>query len=160
MSPFVIVKDQVRPADGCNPHHHLCSSYVSLAARALHMLLFISDHLLIFCLRIFSPASPPQKTIKSVFVVIMGSILSYFYLRKRRERKKRDEHRWKVWQFKDMQRGGGPPPAPPQSRTFQSSEITLVPSRAPTTDKQMSEAPARGPRYPVKIYGPGGFYAV
>ena len=93
----------------------------------------------------------------------MGSILLYFYLRKRRERKKRDEHRWKVWQFKDMQRSNaGVPPAPPQSLAFQSSEITLVPSRAPTTktEKQMSEAPARGPRYPVKIYGPGGFYGV
>ena len=48
-----------------------------------------------------------------------------------------------------------------QSRTFQSSEITLVPSRAPTTtEKKMSEALARGPQYPVKIYGAGAFYGV
>lgn len=93
----------------------------------------------------------------------MGSILLYFSLRKRRERKKRDEYRWKVWQFKDMQRSNASlPPLPPHSRTFHksSSEITLVPSRAPTTDAQTKSeaAPARGPRYPVKIYGPGGFY--
>ena len=85
------------------------------------------------------------------------------YIRRRRERKKRDEHRWKVWQFKDMQRSraAGPGPQPPllATRTFQSSdsEITLVPSRLqPPQPKpqsaQMSDV-AIGPRYPVKIYG-------
>jgi len=65
-----------------------------------------------------------------------------------------DEHHWKVWQFKDMQLSDY------QSRTFQSSEITLVPSRAPTTTEKMSEALVRGPQYPVKIDGARGFYGV
>ena len=159
VSPFIVVKDQVRPADGRNHQHHLCSPYVSPTACPLHMLLFFFENLLSFSLLAHSPLQK-QSNAKPVFVVIMSSVLSYFYLRKRRERKKRDEHRWKVWQFKDMQRGNGPPPLP-QSQRFQSSEIMLVPSRVPTTtEKQMSEAPARGLRYPVKIYGAGGFYGV
>ena len=89
------------------------------------------------------PSHPPlqKKKRQTSLCRHHGQHLVIFLPPQRRERKKRDEHRWKVWQFKDMQRSNGPPPLP-QSRTFQSSEITLVPSRAPTTtDKQMSEAP-------------------
>jgi hypothetical protein len=103
-----------------------------------------------------------QKQNKTkVFFLIIGGLLSHFYLRKRRERKKRDEHRWKVWQFKDMQRTSQPPLATTRTipTTFpSSSEITLVPSRAPTHvtfPTQMSETAATGPKYPVKIYGAG-----
>jgi len=104
---------------------------------------------------------------KKVFVLLIGGLLSYLYLRKRRERKKLDEHRWKVWEFKDMQRANQPPPTTTTTKaipkTFpSSSEITLVPSRAPTHvtfPTQMSETAATGPKYPVKIYG-AGFYGV
>jgi hypothetical protein len=92
----------------------------------------------------------------------MTAIWLLFYIRKRRERKKRDEYRWKVWQFKDMERsraaGSRPQPPPfPATRTFQSSEITLVPSRLQQPQPQPQPAQmsdvAIGPRYPVKIYG-------
>ncbi len=91
---------------------------------------------------------------------MMTAIWLYFYIRKRRERKKRDEYRWKVWQFKDMERsraaGPGSQPPLPATRTFQSSEITLVPSRLQPPQPQpaqMSDV-AIGPQHPAKIYGP------
>jgi hypothetical protein len=70
-----------------------------------------------------------------------------------------------VWQFKDMHRTNQPqqPTMTTIPKTFpSSSEITLVPSRAPTQvtfPTQMSETAATGPKYPVKIYG-GGFHGV
>ena len=114
-----------------------------------------------------SPFPTRPVRVKTVFLLIMGGILSYFYIRKRRERRKRDEYRRKVWQFKDMQRTSHPPltattTTRKTSLSQSSSEITLVPSRAPiqvTFPTQMSKTPAIGPKYPVKIYG-GGFHGV
>jgi hypothetical protein len=97
----------------------------------------------------------------TVFALIIGGLLIYFYLRKRSERKKRDEQRWKVWQFKDMQRTSQPP-VTAFGKTFpsSSSDITLVPSRPSAQvpfPTQMSEKTAKGPKYPVDIYGAGFF---
>ena len=92
---------------------------------------------------------------------MMTAIWLYFYIRKQRERKKRDEYREKVWQFKDMERsraaGPGPQPSFAATQTFQSSEITLVPSRLEPPQPQPQPAQVSnvvtGPRHPVKIYG-------
>jgi hypothetical protein len=80
------------------------------------------------------------------------------FLHQRRERKKRDEHRWKVWKFQDMQRSAGSLQPPPSSnrgrggRAFQStSEITLVPSRevGPTGTPDQRTASSSEARAPV-----------
>jgi hypothetical protein len=42
----------------------------------------------------------------TVFFIALGSISLYLYIRRSRERTRRNEHREKAWQFKDMQKNG------------------------------------------------------
>ncbi|KAI0267931.1 hypothetical protein BGY98DRAFT_938406 [Russula aff. rugulosa BPL654] len=57
------------------------------------------------------PSFPPGPTSSGknnnkVFFIVLGSISLYLYVRRLRERTKRNEHREKAWQFKDMKRNG------------------------------------------------------
>jgi hypothetical protein len=78
-----------------------------------------------------------------VFFIVIGTILLYFYNRKRRERAKRDEHREKVWQFKDMQRSGMRPTLKSDAKSGAPIQISYP--------VLMSEA-TTSPRYPTKAF--------
>ncbi|KAH9987214.1 hypothetical protein BJV77DRAFT_1070625 [Russula vinacea] len=79
----------------------------------------------------------------AVFFIVIGTILLYFYNRQRRERAKRDEHREKVWQFKDMQRSGMRPTLKSDAKSGAPIQISYP--------VLMSEA-TTSPRYPTKAF--------
>jgi hypothetical protein len=97
------------------------------------ILLFDPSHRLLF-------GKNKQQT---VFFIIIGTILIYFYTRQRRERAKRDEHREKVWQFKDMQRSGMRPTLKTDGKSGAPIQIAYP--------VLMSEA-AMSPRYPTRAF--------
>jgi hypothetical protein len=80
-----------------------------------------------------------------VFFLVIGSFLLYYYVRQKRERTRRNEHREKVWQFKDMHRSGlGPTP------TADGKDKAGAPIQI-SYPVLMSEA-STSPRYPAKSF--------
>ena len=81
----------------------------------------------------------------SVFFLIIGSFLLYYYVRQKRERTRRNEHREKVWQFRDMQRSGLGPTLTADSKDKAGTPIQI------SYPVLMSEA-STSPRYPAKSF--------
>jgi hypothetical protein len=100
----------------------------------------------------FPPFFPPgpaplrgKPTI--VFVVALGLTSLYLYIRRSRERTKRNEHREKAWQFKDMKRDGLRPTLKTEGG-LPSSGSTPVQISDPVL---MTEATS-SPRYPTRAF--------
>ena len=109
-------------------------------------------------LSFFPPARPllekkkppfSKTTNKKVFFIALGSISLFLYVRRLRERTKRNEHREKAWQFKDMQKNGLRPTLKTEEETGLSSPgNTPIPISDPVL---MTEATS-SPRYPTKAF--------
>ena len=106
------------------------------------------DHLTVLLTSV-PPASLRGKNnhfIKIVFFIVLGSVSLYIYVRRSRERTKRNEHREKAWQFKDMQREGGLHPTLKTKGVSNSN--TPVQISYPVL---MSDATS-SPRYPTRAF--------
>jgi hypothetical protein len=124
---------------------------VASAGTSLSVLYVLSDLTLPF------PSLPPaplrekqsnkQLLERTVFFLVIGSILIYFYVRQMRERTKRNEHREKVWQFRDMQRSGQRPTLKADGKGGKGGGAPIQISHPVL----MSEA-TTNPRYPDKSF--------
>ena len=99
--------------------------------------------------KLFLKKTPFPKRQTKVFFIALGSISLFLYVRRLRERTKRNEHREKAWQFKDMQKNGLRPTLKTEEETGLSSPgNTPIPISDPVL---MTEATS-SPRYPTKAF--------
>ena len=83
--------------------------------------------------------------ITKVFIFILGSISLYLYVRRLRERTRRNEHREKAWQFKDMQREGLRPPLKTEGVSTGNIPIQI-------SDPVLMTEVTSSPRYPTRAF--------
>jgi hypothetical protein len=77
------------------------------------------------------------------FFVSLGSISLFLYLRRLRERTRRNEHREKAWQFKDMQREGLRP-------TLKTDSVSKGHTPIQISDPVLMTEVTSSPRYPTR----------
>ena len=80
-----------------------------------------------------------------VFFVALGSISLYLYIRRLRERTRRNEHREKAWEFKDMKRDGLRP-------TLKTEGISTGKSTIQISDPVLMTEVTSSPRYPTRAF--------
>ena len=88
------------------------------------------------------------KNNNKVFFIVLGSISLYLYVRRLRERTKRNEHREKAWQFKDMKRNGLRPTLNTEGAGLPTPGHTPIHISDPVL---MNEATS-SPRYPTRAF--------
>lgn len=80
-----------------------------------------------------------------VFFIALGSISLYLYVRRSRERTKRNEHREKAWQFKDMRREGLRP-------TLKTEGVPTGNKPIQISDPVLMTEVTSSPRYPTRAF--------
>jgi hypothetical protein len=80
-----------------------------------------------------------------VFFIALGSISLYLYIRRLRERTRRNEHREKAWEFKDMQREGLRPSLKTEGASTGKTSIQI-------SDPVLMTEVTSSPRYPTRAF--------